>query len=92
MNKDDLVLRISQEADITKATAGKALNAFISGVTDCLSKKEKLTLIGFGTFMVSERAARKGKNPQTGEEIDIPAASIPKFKAGSKLKGVVNNK
>ncbi|MGA1868243.1 MAG: HU family DNA-binding protein [bacterium] len=90
MNREELVSKMAEEAQITKATASKALEAFISGVTDCLAKKEKLTLVGFGTFMVSARAARKGRNPQTGESIDIPAVTMPKFKPGSKLKEAVN--
>ena len=90
MNREELVSKMAEEAQITKATASKALEAFISGVRDCLSKKDKLTLVGFGTFMVSERAARKGRNPQTGEEINISAATVPKFKPGSKLKEAVN--
>ena len=90
MNREELISKMAEDAQTTKATAGKALEAFISGVTGCLANKEKLTLVGFGTFTVSERAARKGRNPQTGASIDIPAATMPKFKPGSKLKEAVN--
>ncbi|NPA15860.1 MAG: HU family DNA-binding protein [Deferribacteres bacterium] len=86
MTKAELVSYIAKEAGITKATAEKALNAFIKGVTEALSKGEKVTLVGFGTFYVAERAARKGRNPQTKEEIIIPAAKVPKFKPGKLLK------
>ena len=90
MNREELISSMALEAEITKANTAKALDAFISAVTNCLSKKERLTLVGFGSFMVSERAARKGRNPQTGAEIDIAASTVPKFKPGSKLKEAVN--
>ncbi len=86
MTKAELVSYIAKEAGITKATAEKALSAFIKAVTDALSKGEKVTLVGFGTFYVAERAERKGRNPQTKEEIIIPAAKVPKFKPGKLLK------
>jgi len=89
MNREEIILKMAEDAQITKADAGKALDAFKLSVEKCLAKKEKLTLVGFGTFKVSERTARKGRNPQTGEEIDISAAFVPKFKAGKKLKEAV---
>ncbi len=86
MTKAELVSYIAKEAGITKATAEKALSAFIKAVTEALSKGDKVTLVGFGTFYVAERAERKGRNPQTREEIIIPAAKVPKFKPGKILK------
>jgi DNA-binding protein HU-beta len=89
MTKEDMVAKIAREADISKAKAGRALDAVLSGVTGELRRGRKVTFVGFGTFMVSRRAARKGRNPQTGATINIPAARVPKFKAGSKLKAAV---
>jgi DNA-binding protein HU-beta len=89
MTKEDMVAKIAREADISKAKAGKALDAVLNGVTGELKRGRKVTFVGFGTFMVSRRAARKGRNPQTGATIQIPAARVPKFKAGSKLKAAV---
>jgi DNA-binding protein HU-beta len=89
MTKEDMVARMAKHADISKARAGKALDAVLSGVTGELKRGRKVTFVGFGTFMVSRRAARKGRNPQTGATIHIPAARVPKFKAGSKLKAAV---
>jgi len=86
MTKAELVSYVAKEAGITKAVAEKAVNAFIKAVTDALSKGEKVTLVGFGTFYVAERAERKGRNPQTKEEIIIPACKTPKFKPGKLLK------
>ncbi len=90
MTKEELVEKISKDAGINKTAAGKALSAFIEGVTEALKKKDgKVTLVGFGTFSKSRRKARKGRNPQTGEEIKIKAANVVKFKAGKKLKDAV---
>ncbi len=86
MTKAELVSYIAKEAGITKANAEKALDAFIKAVMEALSKGEKVTLVGFGTFYVAERAERRGRNPQTKEEIIIPACKVPKFKPGKLLK------
>ncbi|MGB9813777.1 MAG: HU family DNA-binding protein [Thermovenabulum sp.] len=90
MNKADLVSAMAEKSGLTKKDAEKALNAFIDSVTEALAKKDKVQLVGFGTFEVRERSARKGRNPQTGEEIDIPAANIPVFKAGKALRDGIN--
>jgi DNA-binding protein HU-beta len=89
MTKEQVVARIAKEAGISKAKAGKALDAVLGGVTAALKKNQKVTFVGFGTFMVTRRAARKGRNPRTGAMINIPAAKVPKFRAGSKLKAAV---
>jgi DNA-binding protein HU-beta len=89
MNRADLVTRISQDADITKREAEKALNALVDSVQEALSKGDSVTLVGFGTFSVMSRAARKGRNPQTGREIFIPASKTPKFRAGKGLREAV---
>ena len=91
MNKTQLVASMAEKAELTKVDAEKALKAFIEVVTDEMKKGEKVQLVGFGTFEVSERAARKGRNPQTSEEILIPASKAPKFKAGKALKDIVKN-
>ena len=90
MNKSELIDAIAESAGLTKVDAGKALDGFIGAVTHSLTKGESVVLVGFGTFEVKERAERKGRNPQTGEEITIKAAKIPSFKAGKSLKDVVN--
>ncbi len=90
MNKTELVAAIAEKAELSKKDSEKALKAFIDTVTEELKKGDKIQLVGFGTFEVSERAARKGKNPQTGKVIDIPASKAPKFKAGKALKDTVN--
>ena len=90
MNRVELVDAIAKEAGLTKVDADKALKAFVGTVYKELKKKGKVQLVGFGTFETSKRAARKGKNPQTGEAIKIPAATVPKFKAGNALKDLVN--
>ena len=89
MTKAELIANISKEAKITKASAEKALNSFTSNVTKALKKGDKLTMTGFGTFMVAKRTARSGRNPRTGKEIKIPATKVAKFKPGNKLKGTV---
>lgn len=90
MNKTELVDAIAKEAGLTKKDAANAVDAFVEVVSKELKKKGKVQLIGFGTFETSKRAARTGKNPQTGEAIKIPAATVPKFKAGKALKDIVN--
>jgi len=89
MNKSDLVAKIAEKADLTKKDAEKALNAFVESVTEGLKKGDKISLVGFGTFETKKRAARKGKNPQTGAVINIPAATVPAFKVGKGLKDAV---
>ncbi|MGB0833234.1 MAG: HU family DNA-binding protein [Psychrobium sp.] len=90
MNKSQLIDKIAESADISKANAGRALDAFISTVTDALKDGDKVSLVGFGTFEVRQRSARTGRNPQTGAEIKIAAANVPAFKAGKALKDSVN--
>ncbi|TOG95114.1 HU family DNA-binding protein [Vibrio parahaemolyticus] len=90
MNRSQLVDHIANSADITKAKADAALSALIEGVTDTLASGDEVALIGFGTFKINERAARTGRNPRTGEEIQIAAAKVPAFKAGKALKEAVN--
>lgn len=90
MNKAELVAAMADKAEISKKDAEKALKAFTDVVAEELKKGEKIQLVGFGTFEVSERAARTGRNPQTGKEMKIPASKAPKFKAGKALKDVVN--
>lgn len=90
MTKADLVNAMAEKAGISKADAEKALKAFSDAVAEALKAGDKVSLVGFGTFSVSERAARTGKNPQTGEAIEIAAAKTPKFKAGKALKDSVN--
>ena len=90
LNKSQLVDAIAKDAEITKALAEKALNATVGAVKAELSNGGNVTLIGFGTFSVAQRAARDGKNPQTGEKIHIPAKKVPKFSAGKALKDMVN--
>ena len=90
MTKSELIDAIAEKAGLSKAEASKALSATLESVTDALKAGEKVALIGFGTFSVSLRAARTGKNPQTGEAIAIPASKAAKFKAGQKLKDAVN--
>ena len=90
MNKTEVVAAISEKTELTKKDSEKALKALIDVVAEELKKGEKVQLVGFGTFEVSERAARTGKNPQTGAEIKIAACKAPKFKAGKALKDAVN--
>lgn len=89
MNKTDLINAVADQAELSKKDAGKAVDAFVAAVTDTLKKGEKVQLVGFGTFEVRERAAREGRNPQTGETIQIKAAKVPAFKAGKALKDSV---
>ena len=90
MTKAELVDFIAEKADLTKADAARALEAVMEGVTTGLKESGKVTLVGFGTFEVSERAAREGRNPQTGETMKIAASKSPKFKPGKALKDEVN--
>jgi DNA-binding protein HU-beta len=85
MNKGDLIDKMAKDAGITKAAAGDALNSFMSAVKGTMQKGDKVTLVGFGTFSVSKRNARTGRNPQTGKEIKIAAKVVAKFKAGAEL-------
>ena len=89
MNKSDLIAKIADKAELTKKDAEKALNAFVESVTEALKADDKVVLVGFGSFETKKRAARKGKNPQTGAIIDIPAATVPAFKVGKALKDAV---
>lgn len=90
MNKTELVAAIADEAGLSKKDAEKALKAFTDVVTEELKKGEKVQLVGFGTFEVSERAAREGRNPQTGAAMKIAASKAPKFKTGKALKDLIN--
>ena len=90
MNKGQLIDKIAESADMSKASAGRALEAITSAVTEELAQGNEVALVGFGTFKVSARAARKGRNPQTGAELQIAASNAPAFKAGKSLKDAVN--
>jgi len=90
MTKKDLIASIATDADISKATAESALNALMESITKTLKKGDTVALVGFGTFKISKRKARKGRNPQTGEEIQIKASNNPTFKAGKSLKEALN--
>jgi len=89
MTKAELVAKMANDAAISKVAASKALNGVLEGITKALKKNESVTLVGFGTFSVSKRKARLGRNPQTGKEIKIPARKVPKFKAGTDLRKAV---
>ena len=90
MNKSQLIDKIADGADISEAAAGRALDAFIDAVGEALKEGDQVALVGFGTFAVRERAARSGRNPQTGATIEIAAGKVPAFKAGKALKDAVN--
>ena len=90
MNKSELIDHIARQADISKAAAGRALEALIGGVKATLKKNNSVTLVGFGTFSVSKRAARTGRNPRTGAPIKIKSAKVPKFRPGKALKDALN--
>ena len=90
MNKTEFIAAIAEKAELSKKDAEKALKAFTDVVEEELKKGEKIQLVGFGTFEVSERAAREGRNPQTGETMKIAACKAPKFKAGKALKDAIN--
>ena len=89
MNKTELIDHIAKQADISKAAAGRALEAIVGGIRHSLKKGNAVTLVGFGTFTVSKRAARTGRNPRTGAAIKIKAAKVPKFRPGKALKDSV---
>ncbi len=90
MNKAELIDMVASAADLSKSSATNVVDSVFSGITNSLKQGESVTLVGFGTFSVSERAARTGRNPRTGEAITIPAARSPKFKAGKALKDALN--
>lgn len=90
MNKSELIEAVAASADIPKAAAGRAVDAVVETITGALKEGDQVVLVGFGTFGVKERAARTGRNPQTGQPIEIAAATIPSFKAGKALKDAVN--
>ncbi|MCE1240678.1 MAG: HU family DNA-binding protein [Azonexaceae bacterium] len=90
MNKTELIDQIAASADISKAAAGRALDAAVDAIKDALKNGDSVSLIGFGTFYVGERAARTGRNPRTGKTLTIKAAKSPKFRAGKGLKDAVN--
>ncbi|ATM98313.1 MULTISPECIES: nucleoid-associated protein HU-beta [Enterobacterales] len=90
MNKTQLIDKIAANADISKAAAGRVVDALVASITESLQKGDDVALVGFGTFTVRDRAARTGRNPQTGKEIQIEAAKVPAFRAGKGLKDAVN--
>ena len=90
MNKSELIDAIAESADLSKAAAGRALDATVEAITGALKSDDSVSLVGFGTFSVKDRAARTGRNPQTGAPIEISAAKIPSFKAGKALKDACN--
>jgi DNA-binding protein HU-beta len=90
VNKTELIDRIAESADISKASAGRALDAALEAITDSLKQADPVALVGFGTFTVRDRAARTGRNPQTGQPIQIAAAKVPAFKPGKALKDALN--
>lgn len=92
MNKTDLIEALATKCDLSKAAAGRAVDGLTDIISETLSKGESISLIGFGTFAVGERAARTGRNPKTGEELAIAASKTPKFSPGAKLKAAVNGK
>ena len=89
MNKSDLIDAMATQAEVSKAAAGRALDAAIAAITAAVTKGDNVTLVGFGTFKSAKRAAREGKNPKTGEKIKIPATTVPKFSAGASFKAAV---
>ena len=92
MNKNELIEAIANETELSKAAAGRALEAVLSTIVKTVAKKQDVQLIGFGTFKAAKRAARTGKNPRTGEKLKIAAATVPKFSAGAGFKAAVNKK
>lgn len=92
MNKEELVQEVAKKANVTQKEASEVINAWVETVQKTVAKGKKVTLVGFGTFEARKRAARTGRNPQTGKEIKIPAKTVPAFSAGKKFKTVVNGK
>ena len=92
MNKDELLKEVAKKAGVSQKTAGDVVNTILETIEKTVSKGKKVTLVGFGTFEPRKRAARNGRNPQTGKEIKIPAKTVPVFSAGKKFKEVVNGK
>jgi DNA-binding protein HU-beta len=90
MTKAELIEKVATKTKVSKADAGRVLSGFLESVTQSLSKGDSVTLVGFGTFSVGKRAARKGRNPQTGASLNIPATKVPRFKSGKDLKEAVN--
>lgn len=90
MNKSELTAAIAEQAEVSQASAGRALDAITDSITKALKEGDSVALVGFGTFSVSKRAARTGRNPKTGESINIAAANVPKFSAGKTLKDSIN--
>ncbi len=90
MNKADLIEEIAQSAEVSKSAAERAIDALVAAVKKSLKKGDTVTLVGFGTFYANRRAARTGRNPRTGAAVSIPAASIPRFRAGKALKDAIN--
>ena len=90
MNKAELIDAVADAADLSKASAGRSVDAAIDAITNSLKKGDNVTIVGFGTFSVRDRAARTGRNPRTGEEIQIKASKVPGFKAGKALKDAIN--
>ncbi len=90
MNKSELIEAVADSADLSKASASRAVDAVLESVTDALRDGDQVTLVGFGTFSVRDRAARTGRNPRTGESIEIPASKVPGFKPGKALKDAIN--
>jgi DNA-binding protein HU-beta len=92
MTKAEIIEKVAEEAKISKAAAGKAFETVIGSITQAIKKGDKVTVVGFGTFSVSSRKARKGRNPRTGQEIKIAAKKVPRFAPGAALKAIVNGK
>lgn len=90
MNKTDLIEAMADSADISKAAAGRALDGLIEAITNAVKNDDTVSIVGFGTFLLRERAARTGRNPKTGKEIEIAASKMPAFKAGKAFKDAVN--
>ncbi len=90
MNKSELIEKVAQDCNMSKAAADQALNSVLEAITGAVAEGDKVTLIGFGTFSITKRAAREGRNPQTGQAMQIPAKNVIKFKAGKKLVDAAN--